>query len=150
MGKKYYTPQLSEFCHELEFEFLEPFYESGTERKWTTFKMYSGRLSALAIQHNCISIGGFTIKDENIRVKYLDEEDLIELGWQKKNNEYWMQGYVLTGQLQYQNVTIEYEQSDAPMGEWTKWRDIKFDGKIKNKAELKKIMRMLDIKPFSA
>lgn len=80
--------------------------------------------------------------------KPIDDQDLIRLGWKQKDREWWMQDFVLTGQLQYHNVTIEKYEEDCPMGEWTHWRDTVFRGKLKNRNDLQKIMDFLGIKTF--
>lgn len=146
MMEKYYTPDISEFHVGFEFEYLLPLFRKGETPDWVNFNWKSP--FGLLLTERCISIGGITIKTENIHVKYLDKEDIESLGWKWSENDMHFEigDYVLSGQYAYQNVEIEQYHEDWPNGGFTSWYEKKFYGKIKNKSELKKLMEQLQIK----
>jgi len=125
---KYYTPEKEEFYVGFECEILNGFGE------W---------------KHIPIEISHFTLNEvENLkewRVKYLDRADIESLGFefQGGNDYYWLRyfngEYILSQATEvlkeeiYFNLTIE------------KNGDFYFQGTIKNKSELKKILKWIGV-----
>jgi hypothetical protein len=138
MKNKYYTPELEEFHVGFEYEttdimdngewgWRKQVFEGEEMRTWFTDELNKG-------QH---------------RVKYLDREDIESLGWEedKSNsepdrlnlefikNEY-TYGIVLYNIMQVVIYKYKYKFKE----------EILFEGKIKNKSELKRLMKQLNIK----
>lgn len=148
--QKYYTPTIEEFYVGFEYEIDVKNIHNNTHigNKWVNITLDYESLSVIQSQ----------IVDKTVRVKCLDEQDILDLGWIKKKEEWY---------------EIENKDKDA---EITKYRllfslyeltendyhtelfvDIKLGDieiiviplgirNIKNKSELKKIMQMLNIK----
>lgn len=70
--KKYYTPQDWEFCEGFEFEIL------GKNDKWQPWTYKLGAFLFYVIQNN--------LKHKTIRVKSLDREGLESLGYEKTDD----------------------------------------------------------------
>lgn len=128
---KYYIPDINEF-------------HVGFEYEWK-------RIDSDHWDYGIIKEGA-QIDDINVfvydlRVKYLDRKDIESLGWSwnEKYNHFELKDYRLSGQIQYQNITIERHCEDYPMGEHQQWDEILFNGKIKNKSEFIKVMQMCQI-----
>lgn len=128
--EKYYTPTIEEFHIGFEFEELI----SGE-----AYKNVFGEL------HTNISTIQELIDNGEVRVKCLDAADIEECGWKTEDNEFWCNCFVLSGQLEHQNVTIESFYEDITMDNYSSWREVVFHGKIKNKSELKRLMKQLGI-----
>lgn len=132
---KYYTPELNEFC--LDFEYEEKL--NGVYEK----KVFNG-YTALIKKSFCGDYGDWydsieeDIESDRIRVKYLDKEDIKSLGWELKTDLYIKDN--LTLQVHKDSITIKYY--DNFNNEWkTKVEQIN----IKNKSELKKLLKQLGI-----
>lgn len=136
INPKYYTPTIEEFHIGFEYEEAStiPTYLHWDKATWgkdpnVEFEfLYSG------------------IRDEHIRVKYLDKEDIESLGWVNREcaNPDSIYQYFNIGEksLVYtegtHEVTIHLIEYD--------WDTCVFHGFIKNKSELSKVMQMLSIK----
>jgi hypothetical protein len=147
MENKYYTPELEEFHSGFEFEYIHPISEYDKENEWTSHN-WEARLATLTINADCISIGGFTIKPNKIRVKILDREDIESLGWDYDLDstvrcEY--KDYMLYNFNNSNIFTIKAKRGFVKYGQAFVGFDILFEGVIKNKSELKKLMKQLNI-----
>lgn len=152
---KYYTPEIEEFHVGFEFEYLPAIFESGKEPEWINYQ-WKNKIATVGLNENCISIGGFSMKSESLRVKKLDSEDIESLGW-KRQTQYAESYSVFENKDSVDNKTdwtIRYDKTDsraviervrwAPKGiGWDK-RDA-FVGTIKNKSELRRLMKQLGI-----
>jgi len=145
MENKYYTPKIEEFCVGFEYEVngLEGIWDNGKEeRKWVH----------TSIDDNIHQLFAETkrLKEEpqNIRVKYLDKEDIESLGWECIKQH--------PGTTNFYFERNEYSLDfDPEFGD--KWNLRIYDGKdyenefnyfsgiIKNKSELEKLMKQLNI-----
>lgn len=74
----------------------------------------------------------FDALTETTRVKYLDQSDIESLGWKKEENCFVKNNYKL---YLYGNTHIQIQSSG----------NLNFNGTIKNKSELKKLMQQLGI-----
>lgn len=139
MTPTYYTPRLEEFHLGFELEAKkgsglvnDVYYEDGQEWKKTV------------VQH-----GDFftTLNPEHIRVKYLDREGIEDLEWSYEGipNSYERNNYILSEfgdtkifaikiQTTYVKHTVSFFKTD-----------VLFEGRIKNKSELRRLMIQLGI-----
>ena len=145
---KYYTPKLEELHVGFECEILD---QSSTklinDRKWHTVSV-SPNNNELGISVAFNRIPQLLKRDE-IRVKYLDTEDLESLGWIQKLNK-----YVIDKSTEFPNETIRFilnfngstniqifKISLTSYGETVE--NMQF--KINNKSELHKLMQQLNV-----
>lgn len=135
---KYYTPDISEF--RVGFEYME-FSKSNGMPEWTpkVWQMDWGIDSMI-----------FRIARGDFSVKYLDEEDLLDLGFIKIdrntyklinpniNNEdcYRPELYLTFYPYEHHNIVIDNNRMYEECMEY-------FSGRIKNKSELKQILKMI-------
>lgn len=128
---KYYTPEIEEFHIGFEYEWLDDEKEDPTWIKATT--------------PTAIEIKGYEDIVYGLRVKYLDREDIEELGFIELGQE----DYYLHGDLN--NLRIEkLHHKDIPC-----FYRINYDNEdigstnlfvsIKNKSELKRLMKQLGL-----
>jgi hypothetical protein len=130
MEAQYYTPTPEEFHVGFEYEnFVK--HEGWTKRTLESLSDYG------------FNEKGFCIDHEDYRVKCLDEQDIIDLWWSKKDiaNIYELVPFWEGRSEKGVNVTIfkKYETEHGYL------RKTIFNGNIKNKSELKRIMQMLKI-----
>lgn len=136
---KYYTPSIDEFYVGFEFEYKMD--DGLGNYNWLDFTFNN---SANIKQGFIFSIDNIfeDIKEEYIRVKYLNKEDIESLGWKVwPNREYIfdLESYQLHQDRIPENNKIKgieiYNNNDK----------IIFEGYLKNKSELKKLMQQLNI-----
>ena len=130
---KYYTPDISEFHAGFEFE------EESISRLMYHNKMF--RFNWFDLQKEIIT----GIDDKKIRVKYLDKEDIESLGWkgQESNSVYFTKdNYRLVHWITSDGRDINiFEKYDGGTQEECLIRK----AKVKNKSELKKLLKQLEI-----
>ncbi len=136
----YYLPNLEEFHIGFEYEIK---LNSGD---WVKHKLTA--LSELNFED-------WSIKQNDVRVKYLDEQDILELGWQKKAKKFdlGVETYVKTIDLfgfnnnrihllyNINNVWKMLIQNNNSYG--TPSVEIKLN--VKNKSELRRLMQQMGI-----
>lgn len=128
---KYYTPEIKEFHVGFECEILgynpKKRLDKNFKKEWDKI-IYSLEDFIYLEEKNILS---------NFRVKYLDKEDIESLGF--KN---------ISGNWYYDDKTYQiigdYKSLEISKGEH-EFRKILFKGIIKNKSELKKLMKQLNI-----
>ena len=130
MKDKYYTPESNEF--HIDFEYECKSHSIGKKNEWSKF--ICGEELVL---DNKFLLN--QIKNKLVRVKYLNKEDIKELGWKyDRNYIYYLNNYMLhffsNNILVHIFDDIEDENSTI------------FLGFIKNKSELQKIMNLINIK----
>ncbi len=149
MENKYYTPEISEFYSGFEYELLGhsgKMVPGGITQKWEKLE-YSLDASYLNDEDSLKEL----LDCEEIRVKYLDQSDIEELGFKLIFNnvgiEYWKLGnFELRTDMDlgaYIGSDNLYSIFYNPYG---KQYNCVFSGVIKNKSELKKVLNMLNIK----
>jgi len=141
MENKYYTPSIEEF-------------HVGFECEWQC-KIRKETWNKQICDQDLVNIAYSTQEhadeeepfSEQFRVKYIDREDVESFGfvYDSKSNRYEYSVYYISGQLCYQNLTIVRYGEDAPMGNWVHWEDTIFEGKIKNKSQLSRLLKQLSI-----
>ncbi len=151
MESKYYTPELSEFHVGFEFELKIP-----GEHFWRTEDISD-------FEGPQIGNWPFEYALENgcLRVKYLDREDIESCGWQKLTDELKKQ-WNPEEQMIYYYETIDHnlfylnfytDEIYTNRGlDFVREKVVvvidgegKFSGEIKNKSELKKLMKQIGI-----
>jgi hypothetical protein len=144
MDTKYYTPIIEEFCVGLEYEKYNT--KTATYREndfkpsnWHKFTYSSPDISFYKLE--CY------IQAKEIRVKYLDREDIESFGWKYISETeydtmfmaYERNGYILTHS--HRGIHIyKVKKLDSYTYDYNF-----FIGKIKNKLEFKKLMNQLEI-----
>ena len=136
---KYYTPSLEEFYIGFECEFFNRMQEN----EWIKEMCDADTLSIAldSYEHGTIEWGDdFT---QTFRVKYLDREDIESLGF-----KYCKESDLATI-YSYKDYFIAYYNSGhisiTEMGEMCRRDTILFNGRIKNKSELKRILKMIGV-----
>ncbi len=142
---KYYTPNISEFHVGFEYQIYEDFDVNPTQ-EW--HKQVYGRNGADAERIDHIS--EFSIKNNKVRVKYLDREDIESLGWKKvfngdSLNIFRIGDNFLTSlkviETKFLLHTGSYEDGQTNV----ELKKVLFEGTIKNKSELQILMKQIGI-----
>lgn len=132
MENKYYTPDIEEFHIGFEYELLvNSLYEPLKGGIGDTFFSISKEL-----------------KSKKIRVKYLNREDIESLGWKKRMGTtaeiYYLHWSETVGD--HKGIWLERKGNLwTIVNAMTKLHFMQYWGEIKNKSELKKLMKQLKI-----
>lgn len=126
MDSKFYIPEIEEFCVGFEYESCH-----NREKRWYTEISDGSEISF---------IKDYYLPKGEIRVKYLDQQDIEELGWNTlRSNINWVRATK-------NSTEIIFEKNiEVPIIQIFKNMNCVFTGTIKNKAELKKLMQQLQI-----
>jgi hypothetical protein len=163
MENKYYTPEIEEFCIGFEYEHLAKRYlwylnGLGPKDEWLkeTFSGgggQDGETEVYELDH--------LIKDEAVRVKHLNREDIESFGW--KDNEvhtghagehYWIEKAVMKhgNRSQFEELHLIHQPYNGWVLIWQVMRltigdsdSVRFSGVIKNKSELKRILKQIGV-----
>jgi len=141
MEAQYYQPKIEEFHIGFEYEFKSNSdygYHSKHDCKEWTEQRYVGGACDEGDETYCIKMA---IEGDNceVRVKCLDEQDIIDLGWHE-NLKHNKDGFLFCIERIESKVLITQVGTAA-----LKQDAVLFFGNIKNKSELKRIMQMLKI-----
>lgn len=136
MENKYYTPTIEEFHVGFEYEiYIISHPRNGKASLWIPIKIQEE--DDLITDHNTLSLQG-NIDGKFCRVKHLDREDIESLGWKQeiktRNDLYFFDRYFLNFKDEI-TITDSYVLGTKEL----------FNGKIKNKSELKKLMNQIGI-----
>ncbi len=137
---KYYTPEISEFYIGFEFEYTN----------WGGWSK-SNDFNDLFITDdtNIISELKWDIEHNKIRVKYLDRRDIESLGWMFEKQHAGLEEICFsTGGPEFEDILyMNYDLDSKYMRiSWLGEGDItRFSGTIKNKSELKVLIKQLGI-----
>lgn len=138
MDKKYYTPEITEFHVGFEFETREHVINTSWQKKTADWQELDIVFDDFEHDENYKSI---------YRVKYLDKEDIESLGWVRDNVRF----DELTKQVYGKNNWVLVHDSELRKvhiyaNGITESESINiFIGFVKNKSELIKLMKMLEI-----
>jgi len=143
---KYYTPEIEEFYVGFEYERFIPKSNSTEEECWEKLSMSINYLSLEELDNEII--------EKEIRVKYLDKEDIESFGFKheggkliKNYKDYFI--YKVDNHKQYNlsytypNKILRIDIEDLNMFEES--MNYLFQGTIKNKSEFKKLLKQLNI-----
>lgn len=123
--KKYYQPEIEEFHIGFEYEWLN---DEGTWIKEDS-----------PIE---ISKENFDEQTYGLRVKYLDQQDIEDCGWEYSNTSREIEYYNIEEISLYHDI-IDHEISIYKID--CDWESCEFRGTVKNISELKKLMKQLNI-----
>jgi hypothetical protein len=130
-NNKYYTPLIEEF--HVGFEYQKK-YIIANRVQWSNKVV--GR--ADSINYIDISLREPKMDGAPIRVKYLDKEDIESLGWRiDGRGDYSIDSFYISWHTgEERPIWVEITKEDE---------GCVFDGKLKNKSELKRLMQQLNI-----
>ena len=137
---KYYTPDISEFYVGFEYERFIPRANATEEECWENIKMSINYLTLDEIDDEII--------ENEIRVKYLDQEDIESFGFTKdfiRTKSTTTLGYELNNKCCLFWKNYKSDNSSIVIHELINNGDCIFNGIIKNKSELKKLLQQLNI-----
>lgn len=123
MTDKYYTPTIEEFCWDFE-------YEIEWSTRWKKFKV-----------DQWFNFQG-PIIDDKIRVKYLDREDIESLGFKQDHNHNDVRFGYTNGSTRIQHTP---HRNNIEIYQWGHESDTVSGITIKNKSELKRLLKQLNI-----
>lgn len=134
----YYTPSPEEFHIGFEYE------------QWNKDKQNFEKVVAKTvfyIQNAVVLLKEVSMRGSLVRVKYLDEQDIIDLGWKKEERSY---TYKDSDHFHYE-LTLDEDREliltkshyKVNLKKWTFYTV--FMGQLKNKSELKRLMKQLGI-----
>ncbi len=135
--KKYYTPEIDEFCVGFEYEYKH----SKNINLWTKMSF-----SFDVLRFDLES----PLKNE-IRVKYLDEQDILDLGFEKLETKPYekLQFININPDNRDQRIHLEDDQITEGFGKYlaieNNCGDFYFKGWLKNKNELIKLLKQVGI-----
>ena len=132
---KYYTPKIEEFHVGFEFEV------NYTNEGWTKEVFCSGEGRNIDSVSKLKAFLGRAKFKEAYRVKYLDKEDIESLGFEFVTDGWWSTNLAGDG---YQILWKEGGRLHLSYGQH-EFSTVKFDGIIKNKSELKVLLKQLEI-----
>jgi hypothetical protein len=146
MESNYYTPTIEEFYVGFECEIKN---SSDEPLDWEQLRIIGVDDAEISINGSSWSLMDWSfydsknaIRDEFVRVKYLDKEDIESLGWANtSSNFYTLNKYHMATHVDFNTHQIRIWTHEANVG----YSDIIFDGTIKNKSELKVLMKQLGI-----
>lgn len=130
MSDKYYIPEIEEFHIGFEFEITNGY-------EWVK-KVFS-KEDLKSFLYEQLENG---INQQYIRVKYLDKEDIESLGWKHSG------GKMLSGAMQYYDINkcrLYYAEHHPEYLSINVMETQVFRGRIKNKSELRKLMKQIGI-----
>ena len=129
---KYYTPDIEEFHSGFEYEILTlKLKDNKTIREWKKVDKLHPELELL-------------LNDKNIRVKYLDREDIESLGFEYEDTLYVKSN--VRGDFEYWiDIEREVENEGLEISIDGEDNENNFRGIVKNKSELKKLLTQLRI-----
>ena len=136
---KYYTPDITEFKVGFEYEIYEDF-DYYPEKVW--HKQVYGKNGRISENMDYVDESNIT----KFRVKYLDKEDILDLGFIKKGrNEYVLENPKINNPNCYRThlYLSFYPLDDCNIiidDDGGYESDTYFSGRIKNKSELKDIL----------
>jgi hypothetical protein len=156
MENKYYTPQIEEFHVGFEYEYLT------VDGKWVKDIFMS--IKPEDTEQMDLSIVESILKNHSteLRVKYIDKEDIVSLGWKvTKDRDYEFDAQLIVSDFQFFDLTYDLEEHSLIIEEFYQSKlcaetsyvsnpllynsKTIFEGYIKNKSELKVLMKQLNI-----
>ena len=132
MENKYYIPHIDEFTSDFHYEYFN-------EKVWIKSSNFTNDWDYEDNPHYAIMKG---IDNGIIRVKYLDASGIEELGFKKIiKDQYYYDGWINPITL-----LIDDDMFVQIINKCNGTEYYLFQGTIKNKSELKKVLNMLNIK----
>lgn len=147
---KYYKPEPEEICIGFECELYHSYYIP--ERRIEKLKIETvDDFSTDRDGYGTIAdiLYGFRTGTP-IRVKYLDREDIEELGWENleiRENSHRSNEFFILGTIRNYDLSYDINNSKVTISDNQEFAHNWFTGTIKNKSELKRLMKQLNIVP---
>lgn len=149
----YYVPTIEEFHVGFEFEMLQQAvqFNAKSNETWNpemsslegfiqSEEMWVKRTFELINLQVHLKHFIQLISNNQVRVKCIDKNDCIELGFKYANKNLWMNGYELIFEgRSYIRIEKYIIGDDGKPVEWS-YSDTVFAGNVKNKSELKKVL----------
>lgn len=138
MESKYYTPTIEEFYVGFEYEILENGIWNKETINESNDRDYGNTIITTPYE--------LEVKDTDVRVKFLDREDIESLGWKFKEIE---KGMLSNRPIfEFKTYLLNFDRNEHGIwllitDEYVEYQH--FSGQVKNKSELKKLMQMLNI-----
>lgn len=151
MSINYYTPTIDEFCLGFEFEyFVRTQTEDDLTTEWVKSKVVLDDTKQAQIKGLTFPVLkdiklkyyqiGLALKNKTIRVKKLDKDDILSMGFE--NTEY--KG-IKCYNINTQFMLYWFDNSNTVSINTVKFNNQLFRGIINNKTELKQIFKFLNI-----
>lgn len=131
----YYTPEIKEFHPGFEYEVFKPS-EDNPERKWEKMNFYFGEVDKTYNQTTMII--NYHYHKDRIRVKHLDQQDIEDLGFKPLTEIMWNNGDWTITLVGRKTENPHYKITNSTYSSW-----VVFQGTIKNKSELKRILKQI-------
>ena len=125
MVDKYYTPEIEEFHVGFECEFFE-------KGKWSPIGVYD-----IDFEYDTK-----LLKEKRFRVKHLDREDIESLGFKQDHNHNDVRFGYTNGSTRIQHTP---HKNSIIIYQWGRESDTVSGIAIKNKSELKRLLKQLNI-----
>ena len=132
MVDKYYTPEIEEFHVGFEYE-VEDLGDDGKTRVWRP-QIFEGEETRTYFIEE--------LKKGEIRVKYLDREDIESLGFKQDHNHNDVRFGYTNGSTRIQHTP---HKNSILIYQWGRESDTVSGITIKNKSELKRLLKQLNI-----
>jgi len=136
-NKKYYTPSLEEFHVGFEYESLQDNRQPEKDNSWCKLALTWDDENFMKYYNNNVST--------DYRVKYLDQEDIIELGWTEEKDSPDGRFSILKDDIHYYLIKYGHNHKYEIRCMHPSYKYGSFLGTIKNKSELRKVMQMVGI-----
>lgn len=154
MENKYYTPEIKEFHEGFEYEIKETFVDGTVKTKedYDNAKWIKEKYTTRSYPYIQRVFDGENPNNlpPALRVKYLDIEDIESFGWKLLPKYAWMKTWEdlqdgATFELNTETNSFQLNYNNPKFIIIFDDFDIIFEGKIKNKSELEKLLEMLGI-----
>jgi hypothetical protein len=146
---KYYTPEIEELHIGFEYEILDlastEYGKSPEKAIWNKEELKTSDLYSSYKQDSYIETLASYLKSENLRVKYLDREDIESLGWEHDEYAYDKSDPYSLIIFDKEGIKLHYDVEDHTVTIHRKDDYMIRDIIIKNKSELKKVLKMIGV-----
>ena len=154
---KYYTPEIEEFHTGFEFEIWSDGYFEDDVEDIAGWYEYTFNVRCWRSLSDIEELLNDSVTKMSVRVKYLNQQDIEELGWSvTKDRDYEIDAQLEVSSHLLFEMTYDFEECELSIEKFfsnslevnpTSFDSTTiFNGTIKNKHELKKLMQMLNIK----
>lgn len=133
---KYYTPEIEEFHVGFEYEHLQDEEMFGEITRGINYCLYT-----LDAQDE-LEVIVANLEDDRLRVKHLDKEDIESLGFKQDHNHNDVRFGYTNGSTRIQHTP---HRNNIEIYQWGHESDTVSGITIKNKSELKRLLKQLNI-----